>query len=506
MKNIKIIATTDIHGNIFPTNYTSTDNVEPIGLSRIATAIALYRKSNDVLLLDNGDSFQGTPLLTYAHKFKGEQMNPIAQAFNSLNYDYINLGNHDFNYGKESLVKFIKENKAPLLTSNITIDGKAPGQTQIIEKHGKKIALIGVLTQYIPNWERPSHIEDMTFNNAYESLKEEVNRVRDSVDFVIAMYHGGLERDPKTGEPTERLTGENQGYEMSAIEGIDLLITGHQHRSLIETLNGTLITQTTLKGEEFAVIDLNLETGEMHAQIVQSKDFQADPALLEPFQEMNNETQAWLDEVVGVLDGYELKIEDEFDARLNKHPLISLVNQVQMDRSGAQLASTAMFNGTVGFNQNITMRDLVNTYLYPNTIVVKEMSGKALKEMAEFSANYFALTDNGDIYYSPEFDYPKPQHYNYDMIDGVDYTIKVSNPRGSRIIKMTYQGKDVKDDDSFTMSVNNYRAMGGGNFTMVKDAPVVKEIQEDMVETIMEYFIKNNPVKLNHKDNITVVK
>lgn len=504
MKDIKIIVTTDIHGNIFPTNYTAIDQIAPFGLSRIATAIKEYRKNDDIILIDNGDSYQGTPLLTYAQKFEPNRTNPMAEAFNLLNYDYLNYGNHDFNYGKESVLKFTQENKATLLTSNLTIDGKVPGQTQIIEHKGKKIALIGVLTQYIPNWEQPDHVKDMTFQNAYETLKSEVARVKDSVDIVAALYHGGLERDPQTAVPTERLTGENQGYEMTSIEGLDLLITGHQHRSLIEIINDVLVTQCTFKGQEF--VEITISDQDISAKIIDSSTFEPDNEFLSHFTDLNDKTQVWLDQTVGRLSEGNLIIEDEFDARLHKHPLVSLVNQIQIERSGAQLASTALFNGVTGFNQNITMRDLVNTYLYPNTAVVKKISGKGLLEMLEFSANYFAINEEGNISYSPEFDLPKPQHYNYDMVDGLDYTIKVSNPRGQRILNPTFQGKEVQDDDVFTLVVNNYRAMGGGNYGMVAEAETIQEIQEDMVDTIMNYFMENDPVQVRHTDNIHVIK
>ena len=132
------------------------------------------------------------------------------------------------------------------------------GKTEIIEHKGKTIALIGVLTQYIPNWERPDHIAEMTFQDAFTAMEAEVNRVKDQADIVIGMYHGGLERDPLSGEPTERLTGENQGYQMSTIEGLDLLITGHQHRSFVEEINGVVITQCAFKGQEF--VEFSIKT------------------------------------------------------------------------------------------------------------------------------------------------------------------------------------------------------------------------------------------------------
>ncbi len=500
---VKFLVTTDVHGNIFPSNYSSKDNIESYGLSRISTAIQEYRKNEDIILLDNGDSFQGTPLLTYAHQNSDRFENPTATAFNYLNYDYINLGNHDFNYGPHILKKFIKENKAEILTSNITIDKKKVGETKIIERNGKKIALVGLLTQYIPKWERPAYIEGMTFSSAYEHLELEVKNLRNKVDYIIALYHGGLERDPDSGEPTERLTGENEGYELCQIEGLDILITGHQHRSFVKTINNVLVTQSTFKAQEFVTIDLDLENGHKSAEIHSSSKYEVDHKMLELFTDLEEETQTWLDQEIGKIEQGDILIEDELDARINKHPLVSLLNQIQLDRSGAEISSVALFNGASGFKQVITMRDLVSTYLYPNTLVVKEMTGHAIKEMIEFSALYFVV-ENDKIVPNPAYVEPKPQHYNYDMLDGIEYTINVGNEKGKRVSDLRYQGKEMDLDRKYKVVVNNYRAMGGGNFHMVAESETIQEIQEEMVDVIANYFQKHPVVKINHQNNITV--
>lgn len=118
----------------------------------------------------------------------------MAQAFNSLNYDFINLGNHDFNYGEDQLLKYIHDNNAKLLTSNVLLNNNPIGSSEIIEVEGKMIGLIGVLTHYIPNWEQPDHIEHFTFKDAYESLNEEAQCIQKDCDYVIAMYNGDLKK------------------------------------------------------------------------------------------------------------------------------------------------------------------------------------------------------------------------------------------------------------------------------------------------------------------------
>lgn len=502
---LNILVTTDIHGNIFPTNYADRNNVENYGLARIATAIKDFRKSHQhTLVLDNGDVIQGTPLLTYALQNKDAFKNPMAEAFNILNYDYVNLGNHDFNFGQDHLFDYINQTKAPLLTSNVLFRNKPLGNTQILEFEGKKIALIGLLTQYIPRWERPAFIKDMTFISAYQQLKIEIEKVRNEVDVVIAMYHGGMERDLFTGEPTEKLTGENEGYEMTQIDGLDILITGHQHRSFVETVNHVLVTQSTFKGQEYITIELDLNSLEAKATLHHTNTLGVDESFLAHFKTIQDNTQDWLDKKIGFLKDGDVMITDQWDARIHKHPLVSLLNQIQMERTGAQLSGVSLFNNTVGFNQEITMRDVVGTYQYPNTLVVKKISGKNLKEYLEMNASYFMIMDD-KITYDPKFEWPKPQHYNYDMVDGIDYTIKVSNPINERVLDISIDGKPLVMDAYYTLVTNNYRAGGGGNFYMVSESETLEEINEEMVDTMMHYFKKHPVVTVNHKDNIKVI-
>lgn len=505
---IRIIATTDIHGSIFPTNYSHKDQTLDYSLAHIATAIESFRKDETVILVDNGDSFQGTPLLTFAHQNEHTYENPIASLFNKLEYDFINLGNHDFNYGQSILNKFVNEVNAPLLTSNVIQDGNKMGGTQILEIGGKKLAFIGVVTHYIPNWERPDHIKNITFNSAFETLKSEVNSVRESVDYVIAMYHGGLEKDPVTGVNTERQTGENQGYRMlHEIEGIDVLITGHQHRSIAQIINGVAVTQSTLKGAEFASVELDLETGIAIPHLHKTSNYAINRDILESLASIQEKTQAWLDLPLGSISetSPSLLVKDAFDARINKHPLVSFINQVQLARSGADIASFALFNDAIGFDKSISMRDLVCTYLYPNTLVVKTMTGKQIKEMIEFSAHYFRMSESGEIEVSPGFISPKPQHYNYDMLDGVDYTINIKKDRGSRLESISVKGKPLTDEDVYDVVMNNYRAAGGGNYTMVASAPTKLDIQEEMVDILMDYIQNNSPIEVTHKNNIKII-
>jgi 2',3'-cyclic-nucleotide 2'-phosphodiesterase/3'-nucleotidase len=290
------------------------------------------------------------------------------------------------------------------------------------------------------------------------------------------------------------------------LEGIDILITGHQHRSFTTIINGTHVVQTAANASEFARITIDFEkVPRIDIQIEKTGDYPVDTMIEKLGENIEIKTQTGLDVALGRIEGPSLKITDVFAARLHKHPLVSFINQVQREASGADLSACALFNGVVGFNSEITYRDIVATYVYPNTLVVKKLDGRTLKLFLEKCAEYFSVKDD-EIIVNPAFDDPKPLHFNYDMVDGIDYTIKVSNPIGQRIISMEYQGRPIGENDVFTLVMNNYRAVGGGDFMMAANCETVTEVNRDMVEILAEAISKRKVYTLHHNDNIQVIK
>lgn len=500
---IKLYATSDLHGYLTPTRY-SDNQIDNMGLMKLAPFI---QKDEHTLLIDNGDVLQGSPL-AYVHHLKFEEnIHPMALCFNRLGYDYVNIGNHEFNFGKENVHHYLNSLDATCLTRNILDEGKRMGTEYVIHEFDKshRIALIGVTTQYIPNWEQARNIDKMQFLNAFDEVKVAVAHIKqnETVNGIVVVYHGGFEKDLQSGQATEVLTGENLGYQMcSEIEGIDLLISGHQHRSLAEKCHQTMVTQTAANGKEIAYVEWDLDNHTIDAKLL-SANTQVDDSLFELFAEEEKVTQTFLDEPLGELKEGDLLIHDALQARIHKHPLVSFLNQVQFAFADSDLASIALFNDATGFNHQITMRDCVSTYVYPNTLVVLRISGEILKQYLEKCAEYFTI-EEGKIQVSKAFLEPKPAHFNYDMVDGCEYTICVSNPIGQRITKLNYKGEAVKPTDSFTMAMSNYRAACGGDFFMLKGCEVVLEIQKDMVECLCEYITQRKVVEVNHNENVLV--
>lgn len=501
---IKIYATSDLHGTLTPFSYSDQRELN-VGMMKLSKKI---HKDEHTLIIDNGDVLQGSPLVAL-YQIKHDDIHPMAKVFNALDYDYINIGNHEFNYGKEMVWQFLSECNAKCITSNIFDGDRCMGCDYVIHEFDEehRIAIIGVCTQLIPIWENPKNIEDMTFVHAFDMVKKQVEAIKEkeNVQGIMVVYHGGMEKDMTTGVPVENKGEENLGYRMcQEIEGIDLLITGHQHRTLCGTCFNTCVTQTNFNACEMAYIEWDLDNHTLTPQILKA-DAPIDWDLYELFKKEEEATQLYLDEPLAHIKEGDLLVHDGFEARVHKHPLVSFINQVQLYFTKADLSGTMLFNEPEGFKSDITMRDLVATYPYPNTLMLLKVNGKILREYLEKNATYFILKD-GELAVNPQFVIPYVEHFNYDMVDGCEYTIKVSNPMGSRITELTYKGQPVKDEDEFTLALNNYRAGCGGNFDMFKGCEVLLSLQDDMVETLSKYMKLHPIIEVDHKENIQVIK
>lgn len=516
-----ILETSDIHGNVYPQNY-STNKETNVGLAKIAVLIDQEKKyTAHTLLIDNGDLIQGTPLTYHFAKFLSANKNPMIRILNHLQYDAAVIGNHEFNYGMNLLTKAVAESKFPWLSANIIDEATnrpAFGPPYFVKEfpNGLRVAVLGVTTHYIPNWEHPNHIKGLAFVDTFETLRKAVEYMKDNEDYdlLVVSYHGGFERDLTTGEPTESLTGENQGYQIChEIEGIDVLLTGHQHRTITSSLNGVTIVQPGFNGQALGKVTLQFERQNGQWQLVSkspalvevTENTPAEKEVLVLAKDFEQQTQAWLDQPIGSIIG-DMTITNAFDVRTTDHPLIEFINHVQMDAAGVDISNTALFhNESPGFSERVTMRDIVSNYIYPNTLKVLRISGQDIKDALEKSATYFTLDKEKGITINPAFVEPKPQHYNYDMWEGIEYELNISKPIGARVTKLTRNGKPLNLSAHYDVVMNNYRAGGGGDYEMFKDKPVIKEIQTDMTELLADYFLKRKTVEAscNHNWKVT---
>ena len=507
MKNrIRILATSDIHGYIYPYHYSDHSPADR-GTAKLKTALDTFR-DEQTILVDNGDSIQGSSLQFFHYTVYPKEPSPITRSFNAIGYDYANLGNHDFDFGEEALLAHIDTLNCPLITNNVILRGNPLCANYVIrEIGGKKIALFGVVTHFVKNWQNKKNLKHFSFRDAFTSAEKTVELIKrlERPDYIIGLYHGGFERNINTGLANDdELNGENQAYRMvKEINGLDVLICGHTHTTLAGTAYGTAYAQPGKNGQSFACIDIYTDTGVIEPRVI-PVDTEADEELMKLTEHEEHECQDWLDTPLGRC-AMDLSIQDQTEARLHKSQVVTFINRIMLEASGADLSSTPLFNNAAGFRPEVTMRDLVNTYRFANTLVVKKISGKTLREYLEKTARFWSI-DQERIVINPQYLLPKEKLYYYDMLDGADYTITVSNDPGSRITSLTYHGEKVTDDMEFLICINSFRASGGANYRMLRDAPTIREIQTGMVELIALWVMEHQTIDFEPVNNITVRK
>lgn len=202
---ITILGTTDLHGNINPIDY-YTNKPDNRGIAKVATMIKRIRKEQpNVVLIDSGDTIQGSPLESFHGRKNNAPPDPMMLVMNSLNYDSMTVGNHEYNFGLKVLEKARGEAKFPWLSANTYDIGKQQTHYKpyiIKEVAGVKIGILGLTTPGIPNWDNPPNYAGLEFHEPLTEARKWVPILRDQekADVVVIAMHMGLGEDLRTGE------------------------------------------------------------------------------------------------------------------------------------------------------------------------------------------------------------------------------------------------------------------------------------------------------------------
>ncbi|MGL4570537.1 MAG: bifunctional metallophosphatase/5'-nucleotidase [Clostridium sp.] len=500
---LAIYQTSDLHGYVYPTNYVS---YQPLGILKLGSYIINDEKNYDASLkIDCGDLIQGSVLTNYLSR-KNLKSNPIIQGLELINYDAYVLGNHEFNYGLNYLSTAYTQISNKIINANIEGLPFTSKPYKIFNFNGFKVGCIGLTTSFIPNWENENNIKNINFLNPVTMYEKYEKELKEQSDLIIVCYHGGFERSLDANMlPTEALTTENQGSELlEQFDSIDIILSGHQHRSFITKVNDVICSQPLNNGQNFTQIILDTDTKEMSFELVDvsllEDDLNSD--LESVFTNLQEDLKEFLNEEIGHLHK-DIIIEDLFSARLNGHPFINLLHEIQLDISNADFSALSLFDCAMGFKQNISIKDVLINYPYANTLKVIKIKGEKLKVAIEKSATYFVLEDN-TIRINEEFLLPKVQNYNYDTYGGLTYEINLLKDFGSRVVSMQKDGKSINMDDYYTLVLSNYRASNTSVYPSYENAEVLKEINLDMSEIIMDYFKKQTHIELIDESNYII--
>jgi len=500
-KTCTICFTSDIHGYFSPVNYA---NGAPAATG-LANCMSRFPHDGNTLIIDGGDTLQGSPLTYYLHTLGMQAHSLPARLMNLGGYAFVTLGNHDFNYGRSVLEQYLDELDAVCLCANVSGLPQVQKTAVVTLENGLRVGLTGITTQYINVWEKPENLRGITISEPLPAATAALHELKQQqVDLTVCIYHGGYENDLQSGALLSD-TGENQACRLCRELDFDILLTGHQHMAVDNCcLYGSFTCQPPDKARSFIRMEVIADEGGVRAvsSLVPAGE-ETLPEAAAALAEVAHATEEWLDQPVGHLD-VPLQPDTPIRMAANGSLIANFFNQVQLEASGAEISCTALGNEVRGFDRDVTIRDVVATYIYPNTLKTLEVDRAVLKAALERSAAYFALVD-GELRVSDAFLKPKVEHYNYDFFSGIEVTYDLRRAVGERVVSIRYEGCELDDQRKLSLCMNNYRATGTGGYEVYTRCPILREQPNEIVEMIIDYIDRHRDITVDKSRYLTVL-
>ncbi|MCD9142225.1 bifunctional metallophosphatase/5'-nucleotidase [Streptomyces albireticuli] len=526
-----VMGTTDLHGNVFNWDYFTDAEFDDkahndVGLAKISTLVNQVREvkgRRNTLLIDAGDTIQGTQLSYYYAKVdpitrKHGPVHPMAQAMNAIGYDAAALGNHEFNYGIPVLRKFEEQCDFPLLGAN-ALDTKTqrPAFAPYVMKRVRtpfgrdvKVAVLGLTNPGIAIWDKANVQGKMTFPGLEEQAAKWVPRLRSmGADVVIVSAHSGSSGTSSYGDQLPHV--ENAAALVAEqVPGIDAILVGHAHTEIPEyrvvnkkTGKAVVLSEPLKWGQRLTLFDFGLvwERGcwrveSVSAKVLNSNTVPEDKKITGLLRDEHEKVVAYVNQVIGTSTAAMSAAE----APYKDTPIIDFINHVQAETVRGALAGTAYaslpvlsqascFSRTAAVPAGkVTIREVAGLYPFENTLEARVLTGAQLREYLEFSARYYVRTAAGGAVDPAKLTNAESiPDYNYDAVSGLSYEIDIAKAPGARISKLSFGGRPLDDAAQFVLAVNNYRASGGGNFPHIARAKQVWANPEEIRNTIISW-------------------
>ena len=523
--HIKILETTDIHGNYFP--YDFIDEKPGKGsLARVYTYLKQEREKygNRLLMLDNGDILQGQPSAYYYNYVDTVSKHLTSRILNYMGYNAGTVGNHDIETGPRVYDRLVAQSDFPWMAANAVFDkGKGTGSYfkpyTMFEIEGVRIAVLGIITPGIPTWLPKSLWPDMHFEDALKTAAQwvPVLKNKEKADVIIGLFHLGM-----NGNILANGLNEGHGHDMAReIPDLDVVLIGHDHRNA----NQTIVNQ---QGEQVVIINpgangnnvgdveltIKMNNGKVIGKsavgkLVDMSDYEPDPEFMSKFKPNFDAVKAFVSEKIG-------NANESFQSRhayFGPSAFIDLIHRVQLKLTGADISFAAPLSYDIKIEKgDLFVSDMFKLYKYENFLYTMTLSGQEIKDFLEscyaiwvnqiskLDDQLFLLKKNESG--RPQFVHPT---YNFDSAAGISYAVDVTKPVGQRIIigKTLKNGKTFDLTQKYNVAVNSYRGNGGGGHLTkgagisMSDLPtrIVNSTPVDFRYYMMEWIKKTQTIE-----------
>ena len=479
--SLTILHTNDFHARFEPISKydgpcSSEDNAAGEcfgGTARLVTAVNEARaRSNNSVLLDGGDQFQGTLFYTY---YKGAM---AAEFMNQLGYDGMTVGNHEFDDGPEVLAGFMSAVDFPILMSNADVSGEplladTLMKSTVIERGGEKIGLIGLTPQNTDELASPG--DNITFTDPSDAVQGEVDKLTDmGVNKIIVMSHSGYAVDQEVAANTT---------------GVDVIVGGHSNTLLSNTndraqgayptmVGDTAIVQAYAYGKFLGELNVTFDdagniTEAMGEPIIIDGAVTEDAGavariaeLAEPLEEIRNRVVA---EASDAIEG------NRDVCRAMECSGGNLVADAMLDRVADQGIVVAIANAG-GIRASIdagevTMGEVFTVLPFQNTLSTFEVTGEVLVAALE---NGVSEVEDGAG--------------RFPQVAGMTFAFDAAAEAGSRVSDVMIGGEAVDLAATYGVVSNNYVRNGGDGYKMFRDAANAYDFGPDLADVVAEYM------------------
>lgn len=474
-KEITIIHTNDTHSRLLESDGS-------LGFPKIAALIqAAKTLSPNVLVLDAGDTLHGMPIVNIS---KGEN---AVKVLDAVGYEYMALGNHDFNYGWERLLELRDMAGFKMLSANILKENGEYLFTpyEIKEIDGVKIGIFGLTTPETTYKTSPDNVKGLVFADPAEVAEKMVKELEGKADVIIALVHIGLD---ESSVITSKQLAEK-------VEGIDVIIDGHSHTVLENglTVNNTLIAQTGQYDANLGFVTIEVKDGKVVSKTAEllnkdmAKEVPGDPDIASFIENIQKENEAVFAEVVAKTD-IDLDGARE-NVRTKETNLGNLSADAVRSISGADIGFVNGGNIRVSIpTGDITFGKVAELFPFGNTIQVKKITGEDLLKVLEISVSGYPATQGGFL-----------------QVSGLTFAFDPSKDAGSRVQDVAVNGKALDEKAEYTVAINDFLGIGGDGYDVFKSYAVHAEFGT-YEEAFADYLNTNGTKGIEVSGRIKVIE